>query len=117
MVLAAASDAAAGQVFTISDGVGVTNAEFFGHYARMLGVDLPYLPADEMRARFEASARADVAEGREPAINAETVDYLLRRGTYSIDKARQVLGYDPKVGLAEGMRRTEAWLRESALLP
>ena len=26
--------------FTISDGIGIDNLDFFGHYARMLGVDL-----------------------------------------------------------------------------
>jgi nucleoside-diphosphate-sugar epimerase len=34
----------------------------------------------------------------------------------SMEKARRVLGYAPKVDLAEGMRRTELWLREQGLL-
>jgi nucleoside-diphosphate-sugar epimerase len=42
--------------------------------------------------------------------------YLARRGTYSIEKARRLLGYEPAVALDEGMRRTEAWLREQGLL-
>ena len=42
--------------------------------------------------------------------------YLARTGTYSIEKARRVLGYEPEVGLEEGMARTEAWLREHGLL-
>ena len=31
---------------------------------------------------------------------------------FSIDKARRELGYEPKVGFDEGMRRVEAWLRQ-----
>ena len=41
VMLAATRPEAAGQVFTISDGAGVSCAEFFGHYARMLGVPPP----------------------------------------------------------------------------
>jgi len=45
------------------------------------------------------------------------VRYIARRGGYSIEKARTRLGYRPAVDLAEGMRRTEAWLRSSGLVP
>ena len=31
---------------------------------------------------------------------------------FSIDKARRELGYEPKVGFDEGMRRVEVWLRQ-----
>ena len=37
VLLAARSEAASGQVLTISGGVGVTCEEFFAHYSRMLG--------------------------------------------------------------------------------
>jgi nucleoside-diphosphate-sugar epimerase len=32
-----------------------------------------------------------------------------------MEKARRMLGYEPHVDLPEGMRRTEAWLRERGL--
>jgi nucleoside-diphosphate-sugar epimerase len=32
-----------------------------------------------------------------------------------IDKARQLLGYEPKVDLEEGLLRTIAWYRQNAL--
>ena len=38
IVAAAESDEAAGAVFTLTDGAGVEAREFFGHYARMLGL-------------------------------------------------------------------------------
>jgi nucleoside-diphosphate-sugar epimerase len=41
---------------------------------------------------------------------------LTRCGAYSIEKARRVLGYEPKVSLEEGMRRTEEWLRAEGAL-
>jgi nucleoside-diphosphate-sugar epimerase len=102
---AAGSPAGAGQVFTISDGVGMPNEEFFGRYADMLGVPLPSMPADELRAVLEAAG-----------IGGETVDYFLRRGTYSIDKARTMLGYQPAVGIDEGMERSRVWLVDQGLV-
>ena len=57
-----------------------------------------------------------VAAGGGGEIRPETMRYLARRGTYSIAKARRELGYAPRVGLAEGMARTEVWLRERGLL-
>jgi nucleoside-diphosphate-sugar epimerase len=116
IVAAAGSPAGSGQVFTISDGIGVTNTEFFGHFARMLGIELPYKPTAELRALFDTMAADDVAAGREPGLNGETVDYFARTGTYSIAKARSVLGYEPAIGLDEGMARTEAWLRDNGFL-
>lgn len=105
LVLAAGSDAAAGQVITLTDGAAVTNAEFFGHYFRMQGKEPAFLPVDELRTLFE-----------QIGVGGDTVDYLLRRHTYSIDKARRLLGYQPAIGLDEGMARCETWLRESGLL-
>ncbi len=105
-IVLAAGDAGRGQVFNLSDGIGVDNEEFFGHYARMLGTELPVAPASEIAAIHE-----------EAGLGADTVDYFLRRGTYSIDKARRVLGYDPAVDVTEGMARTEAWLRAEGHLP
>ena len=34
----------------------------------------------------------------------------------SMEKARRLLGYAPQIDLAEGMRRTEAWLREGGVI-
>ena len=112
VLLAADAPEAAGEVFTITDGAGVTCREFFGHYYRMLGKRrppvLPTPAAMGLVALPEAAARIG---GADTEINRIGMRYLARTGTYSIEKARRVLGYEPEVGLDEGMRRTEAWLR------
>ncbi len=108
---------AVGQVFTITDGAGVPNEEFFAHYFRMLGKDGPRVVP--RRAMSGLARMVDVtarATRRENEVNAKAVAYLSRTGTYSIEKARRVLGYEPRVSLEEGMRRTEAWLREERML-
>lgn len=117
VVAAAASPAAGGQVFTLSDGVGVTTLEFFGHYGRMLGVGPPKVVSTRL-AVAAATAMAAVARlrGRATEATPATVRYLARTGTYSIAKARRMLGYEPRITLAEGMHRTEAWLRHKGLV-
>jgi nucleoside-diphosphate-sugar epimerase len=111
VLLAAGADAAAGEVFTLSDGIGVPSKEFFGNYCRMLGRrGPPVVPTSVAMALMVAGGLPDRVRGRETELQPSSVRYLARRGTYSIEKARRVLGYAPTVELAEGMARTEEWL-------
>ncbi len=52
--------------------------------------------------------------GVESEVNPVSMRYFARRGGYSIEKARLLLDYEPAVTLADGMARTEAWLRSGA---
>jgi nucleoside-diphosphate-sugar epimerase len=109
IVLAASRDEGVGQVFTISDGVGVPTREFFGHYGRLLGRKVRVAPTALIRPLAALAARLP---GDESEVNGPAIDYLARGGTYSIEKARTVLGYEPGVSFEEGMRRTTDWLRQ-----
>jgi len=118
IVLAAGAEVAAGQIFTLSDGVGVETREFFGHYVGMLGDvraprELPTRVAVALAAGAERALRLARVENE---VNANAARYLARRGVYSTRKARALLGYEPVVDLDEGMRRSERWLRENGLL-
>ncbi len=112
VVLAAASEDAVGQIFTLSDGVGVPYREFFAPYAELVGRRLITLPAPV--AIGAASVMQQLARLRpgDNEINPGAARYLMRRGTYSVQKARQALGWESQVGVNEGIRRTLDWLRE-----
>ena len=114
LLLAGASVDAAGQVFTLTGGERVSCREFFGHYSRMLERRGP--PVVPTPAAVALAAAGRVLDRGRTEVRPETMRYLARRGTYSIDKARRVLGYAPRVSLAEGMARTEAWLRAEGML-
>lgn len=117
LLLAAGAPEAAGEVFTLGDGVGVSSREFFAHYFRMLGRRGPLcVPTPVAVAVASAVSAAARARGVPTEVNATTMRYLARRGTYSIEKARRVLGYEPRIGLEDGMERTEAWLKAEGLL-
>ena len=117
VVLAAASDAGAGQVFTFVDPVRITIGEFYGRYADALGMKLMTAPAPLAKAGA-AAAYAVGRLRRDPDVQVHPLAaaYFLRRGTYSSAKAREVLGWEPRVGFEEGMERTLAWLREVGLI-
>jgi nucleoside-diphosphate-sugar epimerase len=116
---AARAETAAGQVITLSGGVGVEIKEFFDHYARMLGRrGVPTVPTRVALAAAAVQERVASIRGVSTEVTRAGIRYLaLRRGTYGIAKARELLDWQPKVGLEEGMSRTEAWLRERGLLP
>jgi nucleoside-diphosphate-sugar epimerase len=117
LVLAAERPEAAGQVFTIGPERGVPAKEFFSHYFRMLGKRGPLcLPTGLAVTAARVAGAAERLRGNRTEINAASMLYLARPGGYSIEKARRLLGYQPQVDLDEGMRRTEAWLREQRLL-
>jgi nucleoside-diphosphate-sugar epimerase len=118
IISAASADAAAGKVITLSGGVGVQTGEFFDHYARMLGRRrVPTVPTPVALAGAWARDRLARLRGTQNELTPGGVRYLaLRRGTYGIARARELLGWTPSVPLAEGMRRTQAWLREQSLI-
>jgi len=99
---------AEGRAFTAWDGRAVTAKEFFDHYARMLGRGgVPAVPTGLLRLLTRLV----------PGVDADDLVFLMRRATYPNARAREVLGWEPRVTLEEGMNRTEQWLREEGLLP
>jgi nucleoside-diphosphate-sugar epimerase len=99
-------------VFTLSDGIGVPYKEFFTPYAELVGRRLITLPTTVAVASAAVIQRAARLTPGNNEINPASARYLLRKGTYSIAKARRVLGWEPRVGVQEGLERTIAWLRE-----
>jgi len=96
-----------GGVFTAWDGSPVTTKEFFDHYARMLGRKaVRTAPAGVLRPLMRVA----------PGVNPDDLIFLMRRAVYPNARAREVLGWEPRVTLEEGMARTEKWLRQEGLL-
>jgi nucleoside-diphosphate-sugar epimerase len=112
VLLAAGSEDAAGQIFTLSDGIGVPYREFFAPYAELVGRPLLAVPSSlaiGAAALIQAAARLTPGDND---VNPASVRYLLRKGTYSNEKARGMLGWEPRIPLEEGLARTVQWLRE-----
>lgn len=118
LLLALRHPAALGETFNLCDDRAVTYREFYLAYARMLGRErLPTVPG--WFALLARSAPANLARrllGR-PSVGPWSLHFRRNPSQFSVAKAQRVLGYAPQVDFAEGMRRTEAWLREAGYLP
>ncbi len=117
IVRAATAPEAEGRVFILTGSEKPTIGEFIGHYCRMLGIDGPRTaPTRVVREVARAMDLAAKVRGRRSEATPAAIDYLTRRGSYSIARAREVLGYEPAHDLEAGMRKTEEWLRAEGLL-
>lgn len=118
VVLAAGKDEGLGKIFTLGGGVEVTCESFFGNHNRWLGNKARVKSVNTTVARTLATIIGGTAKiMRQPSeMGAGTVDMLDRKHGYSIEKARDMLGYNPQVNLEEGMQRTKQWAHEQGLL-
>jgi nucleoside-diphosphate-sugar epimerase len=99
-----------------NDAERVTFEEFFNRYAVMVGGrPARRLPVPLLRVAGLAMEGVAKLTGRPPAMTRHSSVLIDRRGTVSAEKLR-ALGWEPRVGLDEGMRRTEDWLRSEGLL-
>ncbi|MDD3763635.1 MAG: NAD-dependent epimerase/dehydratase family protein [Nevskiales bacterium] len=109
-ILLALERSATGEAFTISDGVATPCRAFFGWHARMAGRRLRSVPSWLLLPLIGGVGVAYRLFGRKPPASTAAIRFLMRRGAYSIDKARRVLGYVPRITLEQGMRSIAAEL-------
>ena len=114
-VLAAIRPEAVGQAFTLVD--ATTNwREFVGYYGRMLGQPVRSVPVWPIVLGTRlANAAARLARRPSP-VPRGAVAYVTGSCRFSNVKAKRLLGWQPRVSLDEGMRRTGGWLRETGRL-
>ncbi len=74
------------------------------------------LPASVLKFVIRLRCLTQTVLGQEPDTLPESVNFATRPHAYSIAKARSQLGYEPKIDLEEGMRRTREWLEKTDLL-
>jgi nucleoside-diphosphate-sugar epimerase len=117
-VLAAGLEAGSGQIFNFTGPGPVPTGEFFAHHMRWAGRSGPPRSFSTPTAIRIATLVNRVTRllGKPSEASAQSMLMLSKSHTVSAEKAQRVLGWTPKVDLADGMRRTEAWLREQGLL-
>lgn len=54
--------------------------------------------------------------GIDPPLHTRRVEFFVKSRAFDNRKARRLLGYEPKIGTEEGVRRTIAWYEENDLL-
>jgi nucleoside-diphosphate-sugar epimerase len=117
-VAASESDAARGESYLIADEEYVPIRDLVVRTARALGIEcrmrfLPFWPAYAVAFAVETLWRPLPSE---PPIFRRRLDWFRQNRAFRIDKARRDLGWTPKVGLDEGLRRTAEWYRQRGML-
>ncbi len=54
--------------------------------------------------------------GKDPIISRRRVRFFLTSQSFKIDKAREILGFEPKIKIREGLKLTAEWYKENNLL-
>ena len=54
--------------------------------------------------------------GIEPVLYPRRVEFFYKDRAFDIAKAKRLLGYQPKVNLREGLKRTADWYRKENLI-
>jgi nucleoside-diphosphate-sugar epimerase len=111
ILLCGTHPAALGRTYILAGERWVTLNELAQEIAAALDVPppkghLPYWPLAAGAALCEAVCKP---LGIEPPLHRRRAAFFVKHRAFSIARARQELGYAPKVTVAEGVRRTAAW--------
>lgn len=109
---------AAGETFIIAGPRSISQDDLAREIAQATsGSVWPFhLPAWPIQRLGDVVEAICVPLGLEPPIHRRRVDFWVKNRSFSIEKARRVLGYAPKVDVTEGVARTARWYRENGWL-
>jgi nucleoside-diphosphate-sugar epimerase len=122
-VLALSHEAAPGHAFNITDGLDVTWKEFTDGLAKGLGCSqarwsLPYWAANGLGFSLEHGyrfLRKTTHLTTPPLLSRQAVHVLGRDQDFSNRKARELLGWQPRIDYAAGLEATLVWLKAEYL--
>ncbi|MEO7275809.1 MAG: NAD-dependent epimerase/dehydratase family protein [Vicinamibacterales bacterium] len=113
--LCAEVTAAAGRTYILAGAEVTTLEELIGRVAQAAKVAPPrlHLPVWPFWAAGAVCEAVCTPLGIEPPIYRRRVDFFTKSRAFDVSRARAELGFAPKVGLNEGIRRTLDWYRSA----
>ncbi len=114
VMLAAGLAQASGQIFILAGDRSVSCKQFFSYHWAWAGKTkkMPSLPLKAAIALTQALSKVNRFRNKPSEVTPDAMLMFSRQGGFSIDKAKRLLGYEPKVSLEKGMQSSEDWLRE-----
>jgi dihydroflavonol-4-reductase len=111
-------DEAVGEVFIMGGEEYVPLKDLLKLIADELGVDPPklHLPIGPVLSLARLSELVFVPLGIEPPLHQRRVSFFQNNRAFRIDKAKEMLGYQPEVSLREGIRKTINWYKTNGWL-
>jgi nucleoside-diphosphate-sugar epimerase len=109
---------APGEAFIVAGPRYVSQDELAALVARHTGGRVwPFhVPAAPIQFAGDLCEAVCVPLGLEPPLHRRRVDFWTKSRAFSIEKARRLLGYAPRVDVDEGVARTAAWYRQAGWL-
>lgn len=80
-------------------------------------VRIPHLPIGPLLVAGHVVEAVCRPFGIAPPIFPRRVDWFRQNRAFDISRAREELGYEPRIGIDEGLRRTAEWYRAHGFLP
>ena len=116
--LAATEEAAVGNTFVLAGPKAVTTKEMIQCICRAANVNMPRLRIPLWPLMTTAVVMEGVMRplGIQPPLHRRRMNFFVKSFQFSCDNARKLLGYEPKVSVEEGMRRTHEWYQQLNLL-
>jgi nucleoside-diphosphate-sugar epimerase len=107
-----------GEAYLIADDEYVEIEDLVRRTARALGVSvkIPHFPVMPLVIGGHICETICKPFHITPPIFPRRVDWYRQNRAFNIDKAKRDLGYQPKIGLDEGLKRTGEWYRREGYL-
>jgi dihydroflavonol-4-reductase len=117
-IAAAQRPEAAGETFIVGGPRYLPLAEYIGLAAAAVGVPQPRwrVSYSVVEAAAWMCERVCTPLGLEPPLHRRRLSFFKHNRAFCVDKSRRVLGFEPKVDIEQGFRRTVRWYRSEGLL-
>jgi nucleoside-diphosphate-sugar epimerase len=118
LILAMEPGKGAGQAYLIGDADYVSIETLVRQTAQALGVEvtIPHYPILPLVVAGHVCEKLCKPLKIAPPIFPRRVDWFRQNRAFSISKARRELGYQPKIDLEEGLKRTGQWYRHEGYI-
>ena len=118
MVLAMAPGKGDGKVYLIADAEYIPIEDLVKRIGRAMGIDvkIKHYPVWPLVVAGHVCEKVCKPFKIAPPIFPRRVDWYRQNRAFDISAARRDLGYDPKVGLDEGLKRTYEWYKQEKYL-
>ncbi len=117
-VLAGEKEEANNEIFTIGGNSYLTLSELVEKIAKILDKPVPKSSIPVWPVWIAGALCELVCKplGISPPIFRRRIDFFIKDRAFDISKAKNILGYNPKVDLDEGLKRTADWYKANNLL-
>ena len=118
IILCGEHPAAVGNIYILAGEESETLNAFVRHIAQGLNCKPPrmHLPLWPLLAAATACEALCKPIGLEPPLHRRRVAFFMKARSFTIDKAKREISFQPKVDIADGARRTAQWYFEQGYL-